>query len=70
MSEFEKKKERKERLFLMNSDSSTILTVNKVENDEYCSVMLRFLEDSDDNLKIQMDITNFEVVLYNKFRLF
>jgi|LauGreDrversion4_2_1035121.scaffolds.fasta_scaffold2093289_2 hypothetical protein len=61
MNEMDKKRERKERLFLINSDSSTILTVNKVENDEYCSVMLRFLEDSADNLKIQLDITYFEV---------
>jgi len=61
MNEMDKKRERKERLFLINSDSSTILTVNKVENDEYCSVMLRFLEDSADNLKIQLDISYFEV---------
>ena len=61
MSDFERRKERKERLFLINSDHSTILTVNKVENDEYCSVLLKFIEESPDNLKIQMDISNFEV---------
>ena len=61
MSDFERRKERKERLFLINSDHSTILTVNKVENDEYCSLLLIFIEESPDNLKIQMDISNFEV---------
>ena len=63
MDEFKKKKEKKEKLFLVNSDHSTIVTVNKVENDEYCSFLLKFVEDSTDNLKIQMDISNFEVIL-------
>lgn len=64
MSDFEKKKEKKERLFLINSDHSTILTVNKLEKDEYCSVLLKFVEDSPDNLKLQIDISNFEVNTY------
>lgn len=66
----DRKKEKKERLFMINSDCNTIMTISKVEKEEYSSILLKFVEDSTENLKIQMEISNFEVRTRNLIRSF